>query len=349
MAPAASVRCSLAPTAHISHAPTAPPTPTWQVSQNELYLTALLVLLTALKPYASLPPPCSAPPTWVHYPGSGRYAQLNTSQASNASLPDGQPAPSCCIQREQMRFAAELGQAAWQAATSTHAPWRAAAEGGLRRGPDGRPLLSGLGGVRPMAPAPAGAKGVPSGGMGGGPKLPLPQANPPSKDDEASPKMALWKKYMTTKDRQSIMVMPNGADDPSEDIVNCRKLPWPPAWDCLWNTAWFGPHGFLYGNNLQETDDSAQKAGDCHCYFKWFFEKPAHLESGKDKKEREQRETEGYGHGPLNYIIPGKNLFVHLFFGILFGWLLAVLNSMLTGGSAPWIRIHQKEGISPAL
>ena len=322
------------------------------MSQNELYLTALLVLLTALKPFATLPPPCTAPPTWVHYPGSGRYAQLNTSGASNASLPDGQPAPSCCIQREQMRQAAQLGRAAWQAATSTHAPWRTASEGGWRREPpDMRPPLARLGGARPIPPSPAkGMSGVPAGGAGsGGPKLPLPEADPPSKDDAASPKMALWKKYMTTTDRQGTMVLPLGAVDPSEDIVDCRKLPWPPAWDCLWNTAWFGPHGFLYGNNLQETDDAAQKAADCHCYFKWFFEKPAHLESGKDKKEREQRETEGYGHGPLNYIIPGKNLFVHLFFGILFGWLLAILNSMLTGGSAPWIGINRDKGISPAL
>ena len=47
---------------------------------------------------------------------------------------------------------------------------------------------------------------------------------------------------------------------------------------------------------------------------------------------------------PINFIIPGKNLFVHLFFGIMFGWFLAILNSSLTGGDAPWIRTHKREG-----
>ena len=40
-------------------------------------------------------------------------------------------------------------------------------------------------------------------------------------------------------------------------------------------------------------------------------------------------------------LMPGKNLFLHLFFGIMFGWLLALINTFLTGGTAPWITYHQ--------
>ena len=142
--------------------------------------------------------------------------------------------------------------------------------------------------------------------------------------------------------------MVRGGKDPSEDDVDCRKLPWPPAWNCLWNTAWFGPHGFLYGNNLDDTETTARKAADCHCYFKWFFEKPVHFEMPEDTKDREKREKETEGtfweKAPINYIIPGKNLFVHLFFGIMFGWFVAILNSMLHGGDAPWIKLHKRTG-----
>ena len=148
-----------------------------------------------------------------------------------------------------------------------------------------------------------------------------------------------------------------------------------------------------------------------------------HLESPKDKREREKREREPKGSrrarsslaplpslrdsrpgqrakpplapslgagsfwekAPMDYIIPGKNLFVHLFFGILFGarlprlqpraaWggvrpavpvrlplasacvrrahcptgrFFSILNSMLTAGDAPWIRRHREAAGGP--
>ena len=40
-------------------------------------------------------------------------------------------------------------------------------------------------------------------------------------------------------------------------------------------------------------------------------------------------------------LTPGKNLFLHLFFGIMFGWLLALINTFLAGGTAPWITYKQ--------
>ena len=81
--------------------------------------------------------------------------------------------------------------------------------------------------------------------------------------------------------------------EPSKDFSHCRlSFIGSRSWDCLWNTAWLGPHGFLGGNNMGETKEQANKAADCHCYFKWFFEKPAHFETKAEKRDREKREKQ---------------------------------------------------------
>ena len=157
----------------------------------------------------------------------------------------------------------------------------------------------------------------------------------------------------------------------AKDFEFCRRNAWASrAWQCLWNTAWFGPHGFITGNNLEETDEDAQKHASCHCYcrplpalesprscdcsrvhvwlaaVKWFFEKPAHVESVKEKRARENREQHKYAKDErpgIRDVVPGKNLFIHLFFGVLFGWLIAVLNTFFTGGDAPWISYYLRQ------
>ena len=153
---------------------------------------------------------------------------------------------------------------------------------------------------------------------------------PQDPDDDR--KMALWKVYMTEQDKFR--------GEAAKDFAHCRRDAWASrSWDCLWNTAWFGPHGFMTGNNLEEDDKTAKKLASCHCYFKWFFEKPAHVETPKEKRFREDRDKQKYRKDlkpGLHDVIPGKNIFVHLFFGIMFGWLLALLNTFFTGGTAPW-------------
>ena len=136
------------------------------------------------------------------------------------------------------------------------------------------------------------------------------------------------------------------------------------SWDCLWNSAWFGPHGFMMGNNNDEDKVQANKLASCHCYFKWFFEKPAHIESTEEKSHRTQRDEQKVRpsraacdcHPParpraprgasqleadvrpkLDNVIPGKNAFIHLFFGIMFGWMVALIYVILEGGAVPWV------------
>ena len=104
--------------------PSLGPTGLWDVQSREqaseagLRLTSLLVLLAALRPFATLPPPSVAPPTWIHYPSSDRHVRLNTTE-HNASLPGGEPAPCCCVAADQLQRATRLMQSTWEAATGT--------------------------------------------------------------------------------------------------------------------------------------------------------------------------------------------------------------------------------------
>ena len=145
-------------------------------------------------------------------------------------------------------------------------------------------------------------------------------------------------------DYSQLMLMAAGKQvkEPSKDFSHCRlSFIGSRSWDCLWNTAWLGPHGFLGGNNMDEAKEQANKAADCHCYFKWFFEKPAHFETKAEKRDREKREKQERKadvRPALDDIIPGKNLFVHLYFGVMFGWMLSLLYIHLYGGAVPWVR-----------
>ena len=44
----------------------------------------------------------------------------------------------------------------------------------------------------------------------------------------------------------------------------------------------------------------------------------------------------------MDRLIVGKNMFVHLFFGVMLGWLYAILKVQLYGGDAPWISIFRE-------
>ena len=122
------------------------------------------------------------------------------------------------------------------------------------------------------------------------------------KDDSAKDQMALWKQWMTIEDKASF----------GRDEYHCRKtpLPWMKQWHCLWDTAYWGPHGFLFGTNEESKKDATdlktcarrppracrrpararaparppprrrpppRHGRRCHCYFRWFFERPARL------------------------------------------------------------------------
>ena len=60
--------------------------------------------------------------------------------------------------------------------------------------------------------------------------------------------MALWKQWMTIEDKASF----------GKDEWHCRKtpLPWMKQWHCLWDTAYWGPHGFLFGTNEESKSDA---------------------------------------------------------------------------------------------
>ena len=124
------------------------------MSERDLAITGLLVLIAALRPFATLPPPGTAPTTWVHYRSSGEHVPLNTTDDA-AWLPTGEPAPSCCIAKQQQAHAARFVNQAMEAVLGLHA-----AAGGRRRDGDHRPQLSTLA-ARPLAPAPKAKVGKP--------------------------------------------------------------------------------------------------------------------------------------------------------------------------------------------
>ena len=67
-------------------------------------------------------------------------------------------------------------------------------------------------------------------------------------DDSAKDQMALWKQWMTIEDKASF----------GRDEYHCRKtpLPWMKQWHCLWDTAYWGPHGFLFGTNEESKEEA---------------------------------------------------------------------------------------------
>ena len=165
------------------------------------------------------------------------------------------------------------------------------------------------------------------------------------KDDSAKEQMALWKQWMTIEDKASF----------GKDEWHCRKtpLPWMKQWHCLWDTAYWGPHGFLFGTNEESKKDATdlktcarRPAADrpracrrparararprapaaasptaachrrrCHRYFRWLFERPAHIETSTDKDF--PLLADKIQPADLEAADAGEELF-HLFFGIMF-------------------------------
>ena len=337
------------------------------------WLLIAMTLLTKLLPYATLPPPATAPELRIFWPARNVTLPVATPNASAAPAPDGAhaAAPRCCVETGQCATASLLLRrlAPWLPLNASSTRAAAAAT---------KPLLRG---VRPVAAAGLGERlGIPSpDALAAGHKERLKTevmnkfkaqiGKDEKKDDSAKDQMALWKQWMTIEDKASF----------GKDEWHCRKtpLPWMKQWHCLWDTAYWGPHGFLFGTNEESKKDATDlktcarrpaadrpRAGRrparahaparppprrrppprhgrrCHCYFRWFFERPAHIETSTDKDFRfvadkmQPADLEGR-------LTPGKNLFLHLFFGIMFGWLLALINTFLTGGTAPWITYHQ--------
>ena len=144
------------------------------------------------------------------------------------------------------------------------------------------------------------------------------------------PAQAFWKHWMTLEDKPTY-----GREEP---LCRNSMLPWHAQWHCLWDTAWWGPHGFLFGNG-DETKKDAVDFKQCHCYFKWFFERDPFIPTPKDKRNRERVDRQDPP--DMKRMVIGKNMFVHLFFGILLGWLYAIIKVQLYGGDAPWIQYFQ--------
>jgi hypothetical protein len=199
-----------------------------------------------------------------------------------------------------------------------------------------RPLF---GGARPMPPS-SKMSGFDKGGyltlssIGGS------DSTPKGKDESVQPikeGMAFWKKWMTMEDKPTY-----GREEP---LCRNSMLPWHAQWHCLWDTAWWGPHGFLFGNG-DETKKDAVDFKQCHCYFKWFFERDPFIPTPKDKETRQKLQREEPP--DMKRMIIGKNMFIHLFFGILLGWLYAIIKVQLHGGDAPWITYFQDKAKASA-
>lgn len=266
-------------------------------------VVGIVLLVEAMRPHAQFPPPFeSAPPTWVEWATPGRPAEL-------LARPQNESAHECCIAPSQHSRAMERIRQVWPS---------------LPPRPIGRPLFGG-GGARPLAP---------KGGAGlaemraqidkARENLTPNSEKKPAEAEPENPTMMFWKKWMTAKDF--------GKDEP----VECRTwgLPLTTSWQCLWKTAWWGPHGFLTGNEPRDKNEESNYKR-CHCYFKWFFERDPHIRTESDTKN--QKRLQKAEKPALDQLVLGKNLFEHLFMGILLGWFLAILNVQIYAGEAPWI------------
>ena len=295
------------------------------------WLLIAMTLLTKLLPYATLPPPATAPELRIFWPARNVTLPVATPNASAAPAPDGAhaAAPRCCVETGQCATASLLLRrlAPWLPLNASSTRAAAAAT---------KPLLRG---VRPVAPffdyedneteeewmaklrvkeekrdrirygipdsIPHNSaewnsrvhrqtledlwrarKGIPQGPVytvplastrilaaspSQGPQsfkapsanfkvpsadfkvplasgLPNPVDKTEKEDDSAKDQMALWKQWMTIEDKASF----------GRDEYHCRKtpLPWMKQWHCLWDTAYWGPHGFLFGTNEESKEEA---------------------------------------------------------------------------------------------
>ena len=216
------------------------------------WLLIAMTLLTKLLPYATLPPPATAPELRIFWPARNVTLPAATPNASAAPAPDGAhaAAPRCCVETGQCATASLLLRrlAPWLPLNASSTRAAAAAT---------KPLLRG---VRPVAAAGLGERlGIPSpDALAAGHKERLKTevmnkfkaqiGKDEKKDDSAKDQMALWKQWMTIEDKASF----------GKDEWHCRKtpLPWMKQWHCLWDTAYWGPHGFLFGTNEESKKDA---------------------------------------------------------------------------------------------
>ena len=216
------------------------------------WLLIAMTLLTKLLPYATLPPPATAPELRIFWPARNVTLPVATPNASAAPAPDGAhaAAPRCCVETGQCATASLLLRrlAPWLPLNASSTRAAAAAT---------KPLLRG---VRPVAATGLGERlGIPSpDALAAGHKERLKTevmnkfkdliGKDEKKDDSAKDQMALWKQWMTIEDKASF----------GKDEWHCRKtpLPWMKQWHCLWDTAYWGPHGFLFGTNEESKSDA---------------------------------------------------------------------------------------------
>ena len=214
------------------------------------WLLIAMTLLTKLLPYATLPPPATAPELRIFWPARNVTLPVAAPNSSAAPAPDGAhaAAPRCCVETGQCATASLL--------LRRLAPWLPLNASSTRAAVT-KPLLRG---VRPVAAAGLGERlGIPSAdALAAGHKERLKTevmnkfkaqiGKDEKKDDSAKDQMALWKQWMTIEDKASF----------GRDEYHCRKtpLPWMKQWHCLWDTAYWGPHGFLFGTNEESKEEA---------------------------------------------------------------------------------------------
>ena len=276
------------------------------------WLLIAMTLLTKLLPYATLPPPATAPELRIFWPARNVTLPVATPNASAAPAPDGAhaAAPRCCVEtgqcataslllrrlapkpllrgvrpvapffdyedneteeemkarvrvesekRDRIRYgipdSVPYNSAEWNRKMEFF--WYGKSLSGIPQGPvytvplASTRILAASPSQGPQSfKAPSANFKVPSADF----KVPLASGlpNPVDKtekeDDSAKDQMALWKQWMTIEDKASF----------GKDEWHCRKtpLPWMKQWHCLWDTAYWGPHGFLFGTNEESKKDA---------------------------------------------------------------------------------------------